>query len=54
MSRRRLLNEEQAEQLYQEYLLFLDNRPKKLCARWGISNQALSWYVKKLHRRKAA
>jgi hypothetical protein len=45
------LTEEQASQLYAEYMLWLENKPKKLCKRYGIARTTLDSYVK---RRRAA
>ena len=54
MSRRRLLDEEAAEQLYQEYCLWLSLNPKKLMQKYGISRSTMTYYVRHKHKRKAA
>lgn len=45
------LTDEQANQLYAEYLLWLENKPKKLCKKYGIARTTMNSYVK---RRRAA
>jgi hypothetical protein len=51
MTRRRLLTDAQARELRALYALWSANRPKKLCARFGISRHALVGYVKGEHKR---
>lgn len=53
MSRRRLLDDEQSEKMYQEYLTYLYCRPLKLCARYGIGRKVFWTYVNKKHKRAA-
>jgi hypothetical protein len=57
MSRRRLLTDEQAEELYREYQEWLARDPNKLAAKYGISRDRVLAYGKrklKSLRRRAA
>ena len=48
--RRRLLTDEQANRLRQQYHLGRRYRPKCLCAAYGISQETLRKYLHKEHR----
>lgn len=52
--RPRLLTDEQVETLYQEYSLWLANKPKNLCRKYGLARSTLKDYVRKHKERLAA
>lgn len=58
MSRARVLTDEQAEALYQDYCCWLEARakwhPKKLAAKYGINLRTVGDYAHRKHKRRAA
>lgn len=54
----RKLTDEQADELYREYCLWLEARsrwhPKKLAAKYGIDVRTVGDYVHRKHKRRAA
>ena len=54
MSRRRLLDDDQADALYAEYCLWLSLAPKKLKAKYGISDTVFTWYARRKHKTRRA
>ena len=53
MSRKCLLTDEQAQQLRQDYFLWLSLCPKKLQAKYGVSQRTFIRYAMKEHKTRA-
>lgn len=51
MARRRILTPERADALRADYAAYLANRPQLLAQKYGLSAEALRWYVKDKHKR---
>jgi hypothetical protein len=50
MTRRRLLTDDQADELRRRYKLHRDNTRQKLIAEFGIGEKAFEWYIYKRHK----